>query len=74
MEEITKDTQLAYLLKKYPWLNDEIPKIHKKFRLLNTPIAKVMMKKATINDMSKKSGMDNDLIIKKLKDLIECRE
>ena len=48
MEKITKETKLDYLLEKYPFLIDEIPKIHKKFKLLKTPIAKVMLKKATV--------------------------
>ncbi|KZX13930.1 hypothetical protein MBORA_02590 [Methanobrevibacter oralis] len=74
MEKITKETKLDYLLEKYPFLIDEIPKIHKKFKLLKTPIAKVMLKKATVNDISKKSGISTDIIIKKLTELIDSHE
>ncbi len=38
--------------------------------MLNTPVGKVMMGKATIAEMSRKSGMDADVIISKVKELI----
>lgn len=67
---ITKETKLADLLAEYPWLKDEIVKVNEKFKMLNSPIGKIMAKKATIADMSGKSGMDADEIIKGLTDLI----
>ena len=39
--------------------------------MLNTPIAKIMMGKATISEMSKRSGMDAEAIIGKIKELID---
>ena len=36
----------------------------------NSPIGKIMLGKATIAEMSKKSGMDIDAIIGKIKELI----
>ena len=45
-------------------------KISDKFKLLNSPLGKVMLKKATISEMSKKSGMDTDVIIEKMKGMI----
>lgn len=70
MEKITLETKLSDLLAKYPWLKDEIVKVNEKFRMLNSPIGKIMMGKATIAEMSKKSGMDSNLIICKLQELI----
>ncbi|MBR1835424.1 MAG: DUF1858 domain-containing protein [Bacteroidales bacterium] len=68
--DITKDTKLTDLLMEYPWLKDEITKVNEKFKMLNTPIAKIMMGKATISEMSKRSGMDAEAIISKIKELI----
>jgi len=70
MVEITKDTRLSELLTEYPWLKEKIVEINDKFKMLNTPIGKVMMRKATIAEMGKKSGMDADVIISKIKKLI----
>ena len=68
---ITKETKLADLLQEYPWLKDEITKVSDKFKMLNTPVGKIMMKKATVAEMSKRSGVDADQIISKLTEMIE---
>ena len=68
--QITRDTRLLDLITQYPWLKDELPKINEKFKMLNTPMGKIMMGKATIVEMSKKSGMDADTLIRKLQQLI----
>ena len=68
--EITRETRLADLINQYSWLKDELPKINEKFKMLNTPMGKIMMGKATIAEMSKKSGMDADLLIGKLQQMI----
>jgi len=69
--EITKETKLSDLLDQYPWLKEELSKVNDKFRMLNTPMGKIMMGKATIYEMSKKSGMDADAIIAKICELIK---
>ena len=68
--QITRDTRLLDLINQYPWRKDELPKINEKFKMLNTPMGKIMMGKATIVEMSKKSGMDADTLIRKLQQLI----
>ena len=69
--EITKDTRLADLIAQYPWLKEEMAQVNPKFKMLNSPIGKIMMGKATIAEMSKKSGMETEAIIGKIKELIE---
>ena len=69
--KIAKETKLIDLLDQYPWLKEEMSKINDKFKMLNTPMGKIMMGRATISEMSKKSGMDADAIIEKLRELIE---
>ena len=68
--EITKDTRLADLIAQYPWLKGEMAKVNEKFKMLNSPIGKIMMGKATIAEMSKKSGMEAEAIIGKIKELV----
>lgn len=62
--EITRETRLSDLINQYSWLKDELSKINDKFKMLNTPMGKIMMGKATIAEMSKKSSMDADTLIK----------
>ena len=70
MVEITPETKLMDLLKRYPFLKDELPKVNKKFRMLKTPMAKIMMRNADINEMSRRSGMSVGEIISMLENLI----
>lgn len=68
--EINKETKLADLIAQYPWLKEEIVKVNEKFKILNSPIGKIMLGKATIVEMSKKSGMEKELIINRIQELI----
>lgn len=68
---ITRATKLKDLLLEYPWLKDEISKVNDKFKMLGTPMGKIMLGKADIAEMSKKSGMDEEQIISKLNELIQ---
>ena len=72
--EITKDTKLKDLISTYPWLKDEMAKVNDKFKMLNTPVGKVMLGKATIAEMSKKSGMDSDVLISRISDIIKSHK
>ena len=68
--ELTKDTKLKDILDTYPQIKEKLPEINPKFKMLNGPMGKIMLGKATIADMSEKSGMGIDDIIAGLKKLI----
>ena len=72
--EITKETKLADLIAQYPWLKEEMAQVNEKFKMLNSPIGKIMIGKATIAEMSKKSGMEAEAIIGKIKELISIHQ
>ena len=63
-------TKLADILAAYPWLKAKLPQVNEKFKLLNSPLGAVMLKTATITEMSKCSGMCEDILIEKLGELI----
>lgn len=69
--EINKDTMLKDLLNEYPWLKDELINISDKFKMLNSPLGKIMLNKVNIEEISKRSGIDIDTIIAKAKELIK---
>lgn len=72
--DITKETKLKDILTEYPWLKDELVKVNDKFKMLGTPVGKVMLGKADILEMSRKSGMDAQEIIKKINMLINSHK
>lgn len=69
--EITKETKLSDLIAQYPWLKEGMAKVNEKFKMLNSPVGKLMMGKATIAEMSKRSGMEMDVLIGRLNEIIE---
>lgn len=68
--EITKETKLKDVLEKYPQIKEKLPEINPKFKMILSPVGKVMFGKVTLSDMSERSGMDVDEIIAGLKNLI----
>ena len=68
--DINKETKLSDIIAQYPWLKEEMSKVNEKFKMLNSPIGKIMMGKATIAEMSKRSGMEAEMIIAKIEELI----
>lgn len=69
--DITKETKLKELLTDYPQIKEKLAEINPKFKMLNTPMGKVMLGKATVGDMSEKSGMDVNELIRKLTAMID---
>lgn len=64
------DTRLKDILDKWPWIRDDLPVINDNFKMLKTPLARVMIPKATLAMMSERGNMDLDLLISKLQELI----
>lgn len=72
--DINSNTKVADILSQYPWLLDELTKVSDKFKMAKTPMGKIMLKKATVADMSKKSGIDKNTLINKLNEIIHSHE
>ena len=66
-ENITKETKLKDLLDADPNLKQYLFTISDKFRALDTPLARIMLPKATVEKMSERTGVALDEIISKLK-------
>jgi|GEM_PF-359097 len=69
--EVTPDTKLTDLLAFCPQLKEELPKINSKFKMLNSPMGRVMIPKATVRIMSERSEMDLDELIKAINEVLE---
>lgn len=67
---INENTKLSDLLKEYPDLKAKLTSISPKFKMPSTPLGKVMINKATIAEMSKRSGIPVDELIIKIEKLI----
>lgn len=72
--EINSSTKLTDILAKYPWLPDELVKIDGRFKIINSPIGKMMIKNATVADAVEKTGMKQEDLLAELQKLIEKHE
>lgn len=72
--KVTKDTKLKDIMQEYPWLLDELIKVEPKFKLAKTPVGKMLLKSATITDLSKRAGMPEDELIENLEKFVKEHE
>lgn len=68
---INKNTKLKELMKAFPWLMDEAVNLDSGFKVLNNPIGKAFIKNATIEDLSKKSGLSVKEILDWIQEQVE---
>ena len=61
--ELNENTRLEDLIEEYPALRTGMADINPRFKMLQTPMGKIMIKKATVADMSERSGMPVDELV-----------
>ena len=64
-------TKLTEILAQYPWLPEELIKLDSRFKIVNTPIGKMMIKNATLADLSEKAGLSIDELLQKLREMVD---
>ena len=69
--KLNKDTKLKDILAAYPQLKDILPEVDKRFKRLETPLGRLFLKRATLYDLSRKSGVSTEKLIVELKKLVE---
>lgn len=68
---LSPNTKITDLFNAYPTLKNELININPKFKMLKTPLAKIMLKKATLSMACEKTGMSYEQLVEKLNDIIE---
>lgn len=68
--EINSKTKLKDIVKEYPFIKSKLYKIDEKFKMLNTPMGKIMLQIVDISMMSKKAGIDEKDLIEKINMLV----
>ena len=69
--DITADTLLKDIFEDYPTLKDRMEEISPKFKMLKTPLARIMLPKATIKIASERTGVELNTLIAEIKKRIE---
>ena len=65
--DITADTLLKDIFEDYPALKDKMEEISPKFKMLKTPLARIMLPKATIKIASERTGIELNTLIAEIK-------
>ncbi|MBQ9264575.1 MAG: DUF1858 domain-containing protein [Clostridia bacterium] len=69
---LDENTKVQDVMTAYPWLKDEAIKLDARFKLLDSPLAKMLIKRATIADASKRTGFPVETIIAEVTKMIEA--
>lgn len=67
---LQEETRLKDLMAAYPWLKEEAVKLDRRFQMLDSPLGKMLLKKATIADASRYTGFGTGEIIAEITKMI----
>lgn len=67
---ITPDTKIKEILDTYPMLRELLPKIDKRFAVINTPPGRLMLRNATVRDVAKKGNVTPEKILSELRKIL----
>ena len=71
MITLNENTRLQDLLDRYSFLRDEAIKIDSRFRMLDNPLVRALVKKAILRDLSARAGIPMDQLTGTIRDLLQ---
>ena len=72
--EFNEKTKLADIINVYPWLPETVARKDKRLQIINSPIGKMLIRHATLEDAGRRSGYPVRVIISELQKLIDEHE
>ncbi len=72
--EINEQTKLKDILAAYPWLPEALIQIDGRFKIINNPIGKMLIRTATVGGAAKKAGYPVEKVLEELQKLIASHE
>lgn len=69
--EFNENTKLIDIYNAYPALEQKLKEMDPRFAIMSTPMGKILMKKNTVLDASKKVGIPVPELLNKLEQLIQ---
>ncbi len=65
-----ENTKLSQILSEHAWLEEELPKRYPELKAMDNPAARFMLKRMTVKDAGKLSGIPAAQLLEMLGDLI----
>ena len=72
--KFNESTKLKDILAAYPWLPDTLIQLDGRFRIINNPIGKMLIRTATVEDAARKAGYPVGQVLEELQKLIVQHE
>lgn len=72
--DFNENTRLRDILAAYPWLPDTLVQMDSRFKIIQNPIGKLLIRTASLGDACKKASYPLDLVVQELKKLIAAHE
>jgi hypothetical protein len=66
-----ENTRLSRILEEYPWLEQELPRRYPELKAMDNPAARFMLKRMTVKDASRLSGIPAEKLLAELEQVIE---
>ena len=72
--EINEKTKLKDILAAYPWLPEALIQMDERFKIINNPIGRLLIRTATVGDAAQKAGYPASQVLDELQKLIAKHE
>ncbi|MBR4333641.1 MAG: hypothetical protein IKP72_13250 [Clostridia bacterium] len=72
--EINERTRLKDILAAYPWLPEALIQMDERFKIINNPIGRLLIRTATVGDAAQKAGYPASQVLDELQKLIAKHE
>ncbi len=69
-----ENTKLSQILSEHAWLEEELPKRYPELKAMDNPAARFMLKRMTVKDASRLSGIPAAKLLEGLEKVIAARE
>ncbi len=64
-------TRLSQILAEHPWLEQELPRLYPELKKMDNPAARLLLKRMTVKDAGRMSGIPVDQLLSTLEGLID---
>lgn len=68
---VTGSTKLKEIEKAWPWLKEELKGLDPRFKMIDSPLGRYLISSNTVASAAQKVGVSEELIIEKLRELVE---
>ena len=74
MMELNENTRLADIVAEYPWLPDALVQMDSRFKIITSPLGRLLIRTATLGDACRRAGYPLETVIEEFHKLLAAHE